>query len=99
VDYFVSLVRHFKKDFSEYRFSVRRVGMNPDFGDCWKRPDGSFLIRIRKNISEDAQLILLPHEVGHMLSYDTDKHPSQHGPHFGIGYSEAWQSYLRWVNG
>lgn len=68
------------------------------FGYCEKRPTGEFRICICRDIDKDAQLILLPHEVGHMLSWETDSHKSDHGRHFGAGYAKAWQSYLRWIN-
>lgn len=98
MDYFSSLVRHFKKEFAEYDFSVRRVRLKTDFGYCRKLPSGKFEIRISNSIDEYAQLIVLPHEVGHMLSWEKDTHRSEHGPLFGISYSRAWQSYLRWIN-
>jgi hypothetical protein len=59
--------------------------------------DKSFEILIDKDADQSAQLMLLIHEVAHVLSWHADKHPSEHGKHFGIAYSKAWRMYLPWM--
>ncbi len=97
LNHFASLVRHLRNDFPDYRFSVRRVPYKVDYGRCHKQSNGSFHIRVRKDLEEGVQCLILVHEIAHMLSWETDKHPSDHGGRFGLAYSRAWQSYLRWL--
>lgn len=98
MDDFRSLANHFKREFAHIKISIRRV-KTPHYtiGDCFKKPDGSFSIRIRKTTDSEAQQLALVHEMAHVLSWDTDMHPSEHGEMFGKAYAVAWRSYKRWT--
>lgn len=54
-------------------------------------------IWVQKELSVDAQIAFLIHEMGHAITFWEDAHPSDHGPKFGEGYGAAWRSYLRWT--
>lgn len=55
---------------------------------------GRFVITFKPGLCETAKVLLLPHELAHCLSWDSDRHPSDHGPAFGLAYSQTWQDYL-----
>lgn len=91
-----SLVSFYKRRLPALRLSVRRQRMAQDYALC-RRADGGFDVRIASRLSEEAAILALIHEIGHALSWDRDKHPSDHGPEFGIGYAEAWRMYQTWL--
>lgn len=100
------LVRYLKARLPEYRFSVRRVKFKTvivddhdctDCGDTDKRKDGSFLIRINSVLDEDTARLVLLHELGHVLSWETDRHPSDHGPEWGKAHAKVWRLYQDWL--
>ena len=93
----LALARHLRASFPTYRVRVRRLTLRDAWADCDKQKDGSYLIRIEKRVDATAQTILLIHEWAHVLSWETDRHPSDHGGRFGWAYSRVYQAYLDWL--
>lgn len=97
-DKFANLVRFLKKQFPEIKFKVyRRSAPKGYWGWCDKNKKGEFIILIDKDTSYGGQVFMLIHELAHALSFDKDKHPSDHGPVFGMAYAKAWRIYQEWV--
>ena len=90
------LAAHFRREFP-YRVTLRRLPRLRNFGSTVKQKDGSFCIKLRSTLCEGGQIAFLIHEWSHVVSWDSDVHPTDHGPMFGLAYSEVWQSYLRWA--
>lgn len=90
------LAEHFRREF-RVRLSLRRVERLRNFGSASRNKDGRFVIKIRKDLCEGGQIAFLIHEMSHVVSWESDTHQSDHGPMFGLAYSEVWQSYLRWT--
>jgi len=98
VNHFRSLVSHFKRSLPEYKISVRRVVVPAEYyAFTQKLADKHFRISVGSSMEEPAQIGWLVHEIAHVISWHKDKHHSQHGKHFGIAYSKAWQIYLSWM--
>lgn len=100
------LVRHLKVALPEYRVSVRRVKLPSyvehdieyqDYGDTDRQRGGKFLIRINRDLDEPAAIFAVLHEYGHVVSWLTDRHPSDHGPEFGKAYARVWRVYQEWL--
>ena len=96
-------MRHFKREFPHLHLSVTRKRWKGDYANAWPTECGYRCIQIQKDLSGDAQILVLIHEIGHALTawhdgQKIDVHPSDHGPVFGEGYAAAWRSYLRWAN-
>jgi Zn-dependent peptidase ImmA (M78 family) len=97
-DEFADLVKHFRKTFPEITFKVRRCKIvNNMWGYCDKIED-RYNICISSSLCLTAQKLVLIHEMGHALSYDKDKHSSDHGPIFGAAYAKCWRAYLEWLD-
>lgn len=92
----IGLSRHLRTSFPDEQVTVRRVKLK-DWGYCQKLDDGSFLIQLEKTADRHTQIDTLIHEWAHVLSWEVDNHPSDHGKAFGIAYAKVYQSYLDWV--
>jgi hypothetical protein len=95
-DHVTDLANHFRRDFG-VRLTLRRVPRLRNFGSANRGKDGRFVIKLRKDLCEGGQIAFLIHEMSHVVSWESDTHPSDHGPMFGLAYSDVWQSYLRWA--
>jgi len=78
--------------------SVRRVKM-PNDGDCeLVHKEGKtpyFVIRVNKELPDEAKMYVLLHEWAHALSWGSESHRIQaHGPEWGIAMSRIWQQLL-----
>jgi predicted metal-dependent hydrolase len=96
-DEFSDLVAHFKKSFPEISFKVRRCKLRESFWGVCGKAGNSYQISISNELCLTAQKLVLIHEMGHALSYESDDHPSDHGPSFGEAYAKCWRSYLEWI--
>jgi len=95
VDGFSRLARYFKGAYPSVRLSIRRCVMpSGTSADCRKMKDGTYRIRISRDVDATAQEVLLIHELAHAISWDIDTHKSDHGPKFGIAYAKVWRSFL-----
>lgn len=104
MDLFRSLSSHFRREFPHLNLSIRRKKWKGDYADNWPVKEFTsrgnvwwMVIWIQRDLSLEAQLFVLVHEVGHALTYWDDDHESDHGPVFGEGYAAAWRSYQRWA--
>jgi hypothetical protein len=62
-------------------------------GDCSK--DGNrFIIRVDKDLSEDAAILVLMHEWSHSISWDSNFMPGDHHVIWGIAYAMVWKTWL-----
>lgn len=99
---FRNLVKIFKKEFSDYRFKIRRVSMNMyDAGDCIciNELKNEYFIRINNKIKEEEQILWLLHEIAHAISWHY-KSDDDHGVHWAKAYSKCYKIYLeKFLNG
>jgi hypothetical protein len=93
MDDFRQLAKIFKKEFPEYKVSIRRVKMaDGDAGECNKLSKDKFLIKVNKKTNHDEQLLWLLHEVAHMLSWEHKG--DDHSIHWGKAYAKCYKIYL-----
>lgn len=98
-DTFKSLCKFYKKNADlEYALSIRVLPLSWKVsGDCYfDKKLKKFLIRINKDISEDAAIDTLVHEMGHCFSYFKSK--EDHDYHFAKAYVLAYKLYLEWID-
>lgn len=74
--------------------SIRRVRMGNDGWGEAKKIRGKYRITISSSLDDVASVVILLHELAHVLSWEKDTHPSDHGPEFGRAYSKIWRMYL-----
>ena len=80
--------------------TVRRLKLpESDHGDCTFVRDSKkgphFIIRLNRELSEDALIFALIHEWAHALSWGSDSHRiAHHGPEWGLAISRIWQALL-----
>mgnify|MGYP001354812276 CR=1 FL=1 len=91
------IVQIIKKNFPEYKVSVRRTKL-PDTlcGDCrlvnGKKKRKEFLIRINNRLSEDLAIETFVHEWAHVIAWHAPG--DDHGCHWGRAYSKVYRIYL-----
>ena len=79
---------------------VRRLTLpDEDHGDCAfvreSKKGPHFIIRLNRELSEDALIFALIHEWAHALSWGADTHRiADHGPEWGLAMSRIWQALL-----
>jgi len=79
---------------------VRRCKMPEGVhGDCAlvvKKPsEPHYVIRVAKDLDEQAQVYVLMHEWAHALSWGSESHRIRnHGPEWGIAMSRIWQALV-----
>lgn len=83
-----------KKKYPQYRVCVRRLPISQKlFGDCDKLSDGSFRIRISRELDEHLAIQTLIHEMAHILAWD--KPGDDHGAAWGRAYSQVYRVYVK----
>jgi hypothetical protein len=93
--YFRKVVNMYRRCLPEYTFSVRRVRVPQNcHGDCLKLKDGTFRIRISKDLYEELALETLIHEMAHVLAWDKPGNYT-HGAAWGQAYSKCYRIFLR----
>lgn len=93
---FVNLL---KRQFSEYKVSVRRTIMPIGLmGECIliNSRKKQFYIRIDRNLDEEIAVNIVLHEWGHILSWN--KPGDDHGIEWGKAYSKVYRMYERWID-
>lgn len=84
----------YRRHFPEYQFTARRVRVPQDcYGDCLKLEDGTFRIRISKDLTEAIAIETLIHEMAHILAWEKPGDP--HGSAWGQAYSKCYRIYLK----
>ena len=100
MDDFKQLAKIFKKSFPEYKINIRRTKISrKSFGDCCclNKAKKHFLIRIDKSGEIQEQILILIHEMAHVIAWDD---PDDHGKPWGKAYSTVYNIYLdEFVNG
>lgn len=97
INHFREFSNILKKKYPEYKVSVRLTRVPKDrMGDCRKIEDGSFIIRVSKELEVNAAIQILIHEWAHVLSWDTSKRKA-HGINWGKKYSVVYEVYRAWV--
>ena len=82
-----------------WSIKVRRCKM-PDgtHGDCalvTSNPTPHYVVRVDKELDEQAQIYVLMHEWAHALSWGSESHRIRnHGPEWGIAMSRIWQAFV-----
>ena len=80
--------------------SVKRCKMPEGVhGDCSlvakEGQQARYIIRVAKDIPEEAQVYVLLHEWAHALSWGSESHRIRaHGPEWGIAMSRIWQALV-----
>lgn len=75
--------------------NVRRckVGVT-DAGDCLKQGE-RFIIRVSRDLDEDAAVLVLMHEWAHALAWTFERAGVRdHGPEWGVAYSRVYRCWL-----
>jgi hypothetical protein len=91
-----SLCQFLRREYSQFRLSIRRVPMGSDYGKC-NLVGGTFYIAIDHSLCEGGAILCVLHEMAHVLSWHEDHAKSQHGRAFGLAYHQVWESYLRYL--
>jgi len=97
-EHYYSLLRFLRKNIAfPYPISIRRVKLpNDRIGDC-DFENGKFKIRIDRSLPELLAMDILIHEISHALSWESDKHLTDHGPKWGLAYSKTYRTFLQWL--
>lgn len=92
-----ALCRFLREEYGKrYKFTFRRCDLGGDYGKC-DLADGRFIIRVGHQLCEGGAVLVALHEMAHVVSWHTDRAPSQHGPEFGHAYHLVWESYLKYL--
>jgi Zn-dependent peptidase ImmA (M78 family) len=73
--------------------------LGDDWGDTGlitRKGQKFLMIRINRRLSEEAQIMVCLHELGHALQWrvNEDERQSDHDPEFGIAYSRLWSELM-----
>lgn len=94
MEHYKHLVNGIKKHFPECKVCVRHLPISAKlYGDCLKLDDGSFRIRINKQLSKDLAFEIFMHEMAHALCWEQPG--SDHGPQWGKAYSRVYRAFLK----
>jgi hypothetical protein len=89
----ISVVKTYLKE-KGIHISVRRTRLPPDVeGDCTPVAEDFYRIRISRDATYDKACEALTHELGHVL----DGCLHEHGPSWGVSYSEAYALWAKFV--
>ena len=91
--FYRQLVTRLKARYSGYSISVRRVVLSDVCGDCERRTDGSFLIRVAKSKSLQEQCDTLIHEFPHVPAWNEWVKTHRHGSKWSENYRICYEIY------
>ena len=82
-----------------YPVIMRREALGGDWGDtsvCKRNGKMVLLIRVEKTLSDEAQLFVLLHELGHAIQWrlNEDSREDDHDAEFGVAYARVWSALI-----
>ena len=80
---------------------LQRASLGGHFGDTGivtRKGRQFLLVRVERSLSEEAQLLVLIHELAHCLQWRVDRQEagreSDHDAEWGLAYARAWRGLL-----
>jgi hypothetical protein len=93
------LARRYRREFPGIRFRVRRSALKTELGVTGLRHrDGVFTVELDQSLPEAAMLILLSHEVAHVISWHLDPPERPHGPAFWAAHQRTYEIYEKFCD-